>query len=377
MVKVRVIGAGFSGAVAARVLADRGAAVEIWDKRPHIGGNAFDQTDAHGVLYHPFGPHIFHTQSEKVFHWLSRFTAWRPYEHRVKAWVNDQLVPMPINRTTVNQLYQLELDTPGVERFLESVREPFPHPKNSEEAVLACVGRDLCDKLYRGYTRKQWGRDLSELSASVVTRIPVRTNDDDRYFSDDFQYMPQNGYSAMFESILEHPNITVHLGQAFDKKKAAHQTGFDAMIYCGPVDAYFQYVHGELPYRSLRFEHVHTAEKERIQPVAVVNYPNDHAYTRSTEWKHMTGQVCAGSTVTYEYPTDTGEPFYPVPNTESQMQFEQYKTLCEAEHNVVFIGRLAEYRYYNMDQAVASALAKSSALASRLGLPTEETYARD
>lgn len=369
--RVRVVGAGFSGAVAARVLADCGAYVEVWDKRDHLGGNAFDAQDAHGVLMHPYGPHIFHTQSQKVFDWLSQFTEWRWYEHRVQASVEGQLVPMPINRTTINQLYDLDLDEQGIEDFLNSVREPVAHPRNSEQAVLACVGQDLCDKLYRGYTRKQWGRDLSELSASVVTRIPVRTNDDDRYFSDAFQYMPKDGYTALFECMLDHPRITVQLEQSFDPSDPADKEGCDALVYCGPVDAYFQYAHGALPYRSLRFEHVHQAHSDQYQPVAVVNYPNEHAYTRVTEWKHITGQECAGTTLTREYPSDVGEPFYPVPSEDSQQQFERYKALCEAQDFVVFIGRLAEYRYYNMDQAVASALAKASALATKLGLKNE------
>jgi UDP-galactopyranose mutase len=371
--RVRVVGAGFSGAVAARVLAERGAEVDIWEKRDHIGGNAFDTPDAQGVLMHPYGPHIFHTQSQKVFDWLSQFTDWRPYEHRVKAWVDDQLVPMPINRTTINQLYGLDLDEAGVEAFLASVREPHAHPQNSEQAVWACVGKELTDKLYRGYTRKQWGRDLSALSASVVKRIPVRTNDDDRYFSDTFQVMPKDGYSAMFERMLDHDNIKVSLNQAFDPANPNHKAGCDALIYCGPVDAYFQYVHGPLPYRSIRFEHTHLADTAQHQPVAVVNYPNEHPYTRVTEWKHITGQVCDGTTLTHEYPTEVGEPFYPVPSDESQQTFERYKALCEAQDFVFFIGRLAEYRYYNMDQAVASALVKSAALAAQLGLKQELT----
>ena len=370
-IRVRVVGAGISGAVAARLLAERGAWVELWDKRAHIGGNAFDTQDEHGVWMHPYGPHIFHTQSQKVFDWLSRFTEWRSYEHRVKASVDGKLVPMPINRTTINQLYDLDLDEAGVDAFFASVRQPYHPPANSEQAVWSCVGQDLCDKLYRGYTRKQWRRDLSELSASVVTRIPVRTNDDDRYFSDAFQYMPKEGYTAMFERILDHPHITLRLNQPFDPADAAHHAGCDALVYSGPVDAFFQYAYDALPYRSMRFEHTHHANTDHYQPVAVVNFPNEQAYTRVTEWKHMTGQVCSGTTLTHEYPTDVGEPFYPVPSDASQQQFDRYKVLCEAQENVVFIGRLAEYRYYNMDQAVASALAKSSALASRLGLMEE------
>ncbi len=365
---IRIIGAGFSGATAARVLAEQGASVEIWDKRPHIGGNAFDTQDAYGVTYHPYGPHIFHTNSDRVMSWLQRFSTWQPYEHRVLASVDEKLVPMPINRTTINQLYNLNLDEAGIQAFFDNVKEPYPHPQNSEQAVLSFVGRDLCDKLYRGYTLKQWGRDLSQLSASVVTRIPVRTNDDDRYFSDGHQCMPTNGYSALFKEILRHPNIDLRLDHPFDPSNVEHRQHCDALVYTGPIDAFFGHIHGPLPYRSLRFEHSHHPEQTFAQPVGVINHPNQHAYTRVTEWKHITGQSCNGTTLTREYPSDQGEPFYPVPSADAQALFTRYQAMAEALPNVTFIGRLAEYRYYNMDQAIASALSKADALAQQLQL---------
>jgi UDP-galactopyranose mutase len=369
--RVRIVGAGFSGAVAARVLADAGCTVEVWEKRSHVGGNAYECDDAHGVRVHPYGPHIFHTQSQRVLDWLSRFTEWRAYEHRVVAQVDGQFVPMPINRTTLNRLYGLNLDEAGAAAFLEAVREPHAQPRNSEEAVLSYVGRDLCDKLYRGYTFKQWGCDLSALSASVVNRIPVRTNDDDRYFSDTFQCMPLHGYTALFDNMLSHPQIALSLNRAFDPERVQDRDGCDYLIYTGPVDAFFKHCHGALPYRSLRFEQVHVPDVAQVLPATVVNYPNDHAYTRETEWKQLTGQQCQGTTLTREYPCAEGEPFYPVPNEENQALLRQYQTMAEGLDRVAFIGRLAEYRYYNMDQAVASALSKATAIAHRLGLLNE------
>lgn len=369
--RVRIVGAGFSGAVAARVLADAGGIVEVWDKRSHVGGNAYDCDDAYGIRVHPYGPHIFHTNSQRVVDWLSRFTEWRAYEHRVVAQVDGQFVPMPINRTTINRLYGLNLDEPGVAAFLEAAREPNENPSNSEEAVLSFVGRELCDKLYRGYTQKQWGCDLSELSASVVSRIPVRTNDDDRYFSDSFQCMPLHGYTALFDKMLSHPNITLSLNRPFDPDSESDRRGCDFLIYTGPVDVFFKQCFGALPYRSLRFEQVHVSDVTQVLPTTVVNYPNEYAYTRETEWKQLTGQQCQGTTLTREYPCAEGEPFYPVPNEQNQALLRKYQAMADGLDRVAFIGRLAEYRYYNMDQAVASALTKATLIAQRLRLASE------
>ncbi len=349
-----IVGAGFAGAVCARELADAGNSVLVIDKRDHIGGNAYDRRDAHGVLIHEYGPHIFHTNSERVWHYLSRFTAWRTYEHRVRAVVDGKPYPIPINRTTINQLYGLDLDEAGVAAYLESVREPRDAIKTSEDVVLSSVGTDLCEKFFRGYTRKQWGLDLSQLSAGVAARIPTRTNDDDRYFTDTFQAMPKDGYTSMFNRMLGHPNIDVRVGVDF--AEVDHRIDRDATIYTGPIDEYFKYRYGRLPYRSLRFEHEHLAAVQRHQNVGTVNYPNDHAYTRITEFKHLTGQECEGTSIVREIPCAEGDPYYPVPNPDNERQFKLYEHLAEQERNVHFIGRLAQYRYYNMDQVVAAAL---------------------
>lgn len=348
------MGAGFAGTVLAERSASEGKSVLVIDKREHVAGNAYDERDGHGVLVHRYGPHIFHTNSERVVEYLSRFTEWIPYEHRVLAEVNKELYPIPINRTTVNRLYNLSLDEPGMQRFLEKVREVREPVLTSEDAVLNSVGRDLCDKFFRGYTRKQWGLDLSELSASVAARIPVRTNTDDRYFTDSFQKMPADGYTKMFERMLDHPNIRIELGTDFSRVR--ERITFDTLFYTGPIDEYFDHRFGRLPYRSLHFAHEHLPDTERYQAVGTVNYPNDHAWTRITEFKHLTAQRHAGTSIVREYPQSEGDPYYPVPRPENNNLYQKYNALAAAERNVQFVGRLAQYRYYNMDQVVAAAL---------------------
>lgn len=359
--RVMVVGAGFAGSVCARVLADAGHSVLLIDQRSHVGGNAHDEKDAHGVLVHPYGPHIFHTNSKRVFAFLSRFTDWRFYEHRVLASVGAQLLPIPINRTTINKLYGLDLDEEGVKAYLESVREVRPAIQTSEDVVLSSVGRDLCDKFFRGYTRKQWGLDLSQLSAGVAARIPTRTDDDDRYFGDTYQFMPSEGYASMFARMLDHPNIETRLNTSFS---AERDTARDHLVYTGPIDAYFDHRLGKLPYRSLRFEHEHLPTTVQHQPVGTVNHPNDQDYTRITEFKHLTGQRHSGTSIVKEYPQAEGDPFYPIPRPENEALFKQYQALADQEDNVTFIGRLAQYRYYNMDQVVAAALKASEDLLS-------------
>lgn len=292
---VLVVGAGFSGAVVARELADAGIPVLVIDKRDHIGGNAHDRPDAHGVMVHPYGPHIFHTNAERIFRYLSRFTRWRPYEHRVLASVEGKLVPLPINIDTVNRLYGLELDETSIQDFFERVREPRDPVETSEDVVVNAVGRDLYEKFFRGYTRKQWGLDPSELAASVAARIPTRTNRDDRYFTDRYQSMPAEGYTRMFERVLDHPRISVETGVDYFRQRG--QLRPRHTVYTGPVDAYFGHCFGHLPYRSLRFEHEHLPDTGRFQPVGTVNYPNDHAYTRITEFRHLTGQEHGGTSI--------------------------------------------------------------------------------
>lgn len=357
-----VVGAGFAGATCARQLAEAGHDVRVVDRREHIAGNAYDHLDEHGVLVHRYGPHIFHTNSDKVFDYLSRFTEWRVYEHRVLASVDDKLVPIPINRTTLNTLYGLDLDEAGAAAFLERVREPRESLRSSEDVVLNSVGRELCDKFFRGYTRKQWGRDLSELSAGVAARIPTRTNDDDRYFTDRHQGMPAQGYTKLFERLLDHPRIRVQLSTDWrDLRQDDAVDGWDRLVYSGPIDEYFGCVLGKLPYRSLRFEHRHVADVDALQlPVGTVNHPNEHAWTRETEFRHLTGQAHSGTSLVREFPTDDGDPYYPIPAAENEALFKQYQAMAEAESvggkGVLFVGRLAQYRYYNMDQVVAAAL---------------------
>jgi UDP-galactopyranose mutase len=360
---VLIVGAGFAGSVCARQLADQGQRVLVIDRREHIGGNAFDSHDAEGVLIHPYGPHIFHTQSKRVLEYLSAFTNWRFYEHRVLAQVDGRLLPFPINRTTINSLYGLSLDEDGVVQFLASRREPRGALLTSEDVVLSSVGRDLCEKFFRGYTRKQWGLDLSELSAGVAARIPTRTNEDDRYFTDTYQFMPASGYTAMFERLLAHPKITISLGVDYEQLRG--QTDFRHTVYTGPIDAYYGHRYGRLSYRSLRFEHEHLAGVARFQSVGTVNYPVDHAYTRITEFKHLTGQFHSGTSIVREFPCASGEPYYPVPRSENEELFRQYDALAQAETRVSFVGRLAEYRYYNMDQVVAAALSCAARLLVR------------
>ena len=353
-VDVLVVGAGFAGSVIAERCASAGKSVLVIDKREHIAGNAYDEHDSAGVLVHRYGPHIFHTNATSVTSYLSRFTDWIPYEHRVLAVVEGKHYPIPINQTTVNRLYNLSLDEAGVQSFFERVRVRREPILTSEDVVLNSVGRDLCDKFFRGYTRKQWGLDLSELSASVAARIPVRTNSDDRYFTDTFQKMPADGFTCMFARMLDNSNIRTELKMDF--REAQNRITFDWLFYSGPIDEYFDYRFGKLPYRSLRFEHEHLSETEQFQPVGTVNYPNDHAWTRITEFKHLTAQQHSGTSIVHEYPEAEGDPYYPVPRPENQEIYKQYKSLADNERNVFFVGRLAQYRYYNMDQVVASAL---------------------
>jgi len=362
--RMLVIGAGFGGSVVARQLADAGAHVHVTERRHHIAGNAYDEADAAGVTVHRYGPHIFHTNSERVFRYLSQFTEWYPYEHQVRSVLNGRYYPFPINRTTLNELYGLELDEAAAAVFLEGVRERRNPVRTSEDLILNAVGRDLYEKFYLNYTRKQWGLEPSQLKAGVAARIPVRTNTDDRYFTDTFQAMPRDGYTAMFERMLDHPNVTVELGVEFQPAMAE---GAAHVVCTGPIDAYFGYRFGRLPYRSLRFEHEHLPNTPRFQSVGTVNYPNDHAYTRITEFKHLTGQDHAGTSIVREYPQAEGDPYYPIPTDANEALYQRYAALAEQERNVTFVGRLAQYRYYNMDQVVAAALKAAKRVISKLG----------
>lgn len=351
-----IVGAGFAGAVLAeRIASQLDETVLLIEKRPHIAGNAFDMRDAAGILVHQYGPHIFHTNSKVIFDYLSQFTQWRFYEHRVRAKVDNKLLPIPINRTTVNQLYGLDLTSVEMETFYQSRAEPITDIKTSADVVLARVGRDLYEKFFRGYTRKQWGLDPSELDRSVTARVPARTDDDDRYFLDTFQFMPAQGYAEMFKKVLAHPNIEVHLKTSWQQVKD-DVGACKGIIFTGPIDEFYDFRYGKLPYRSLRFRH-ETIAREVFQPAAVVNYPQDQEYTRITEYKYLTGDQNPKTSITYEYPSSDGDPFYPIPRAENQLLFKKYEALALAESKVHFVGRLATYRYYNMDQVVGQALA--------------------
>ena len=360
-----IVGAGFAGSVVAERLASQhGARILLIDRRPHVGGNAYDEPNEAGVLYHKYGPHIFHTNSDAVVDYLSQFTEWRPYEHRVLATVRDQLVPIPINRTTLNKLFGLDLETDEeAADYLASRAEPVDEIKTSEDVVVNAVGRELYELFFQGYTRKQWGLDPSELDKSVTARIPTRTNTDDRYFTDTFQAMPAEGYTKMFERMLDHPLIEVQTGVDF--REVQDQVDADHIIYTGPIDEYFDFRFGKLPYRSLKFDH-RTLDEEQHQPVGTVNFPAPEVpYTRISEYKHLTGQQHPRTTITYEYPAAEGDPYYPIPRAENQVLFKRYEALGDSTEGVTFVGRLATYRYYNMDQIVGQALATFRRLDSK------------
>lgn len=351
-----IVGAGFAGSVLAERLATGlGKRVLLIDRREHVGGNAFDHLDEAGVLVHRYGPHIFHTNAQRIVDYLSRFTEWRPYEHRVLAQVGEQQLPIPINLTTLNKLYGRDMDPTQAEAFLKSKAEPVESIRTSEDVVVNQIGRELYETFFRGYTRKQWGLDPSQLDKSVTSRVPTRTDSDDRYFTDTFQMMPLHGYTAMFEKMLDQPGIDILLQTDFAKLDP--QLRYAHLVYCGPIDEYFGHRLGRLPYRSLRFEHT-TVDKEQFQEVAVVNYPNEAVpYTRITEYKHLTGQRHPRTSLTYEYPCADGDPYYPIPRAENAELYHRYKALADEIPEVTFLGRLGTYKYYNMDQVVGQALA--------------------
>src|SRR5215218_2194251 len=349
-----IVGAGFAGSVLAERLATQAnKKVLIIDKRDHIAGNAYDYYNNDGILIHKYGPHIFHTNSKEVFEYLGNFTPWRPYEHKVLGSVDGQLVPIPINLNTINKLYGLNLNSSEVEAFFASKAEKVSGVKTSEDVVVSKVGRELYEKFFRNYTRKQWDLDPSQLDASVTARVPTRLNRDDRYFADTYQAMPLHGYTSMFERMLDHPNIKVLLQT--DYREIVGALPFTQMVYTGPVDEFFDLRYGKLPYRSLEFV-FQTHDTECFQPAPVVNFPNEHPYTRCTEFKYLTGQVHPKTSVVYELPRANGDPYYPVPQPENGELYKRYKALADATLGVHFVGRLATYKYYNMDQVVAQAL---------------------
>lgn len=368
-----IVGAGFSGATLAERLARKsGKDVLLVDRRPHIGGNAYDRYDEAGILIHQYGPHIFHTNSKQVFDYLSHFTDWRAYQHRVLASVDGQLVPIPINLDTINQLYGTSLSSAGLNEFFASVAEKREPIRTAEDVVVSKVGRELYEKFFKNYTRKQWGIDPSELEPTVTARIPVRTNRDHRYFTDIYQAMPRHGFTRMFERMLDHPKIKVLLNT--DYREVLKMIPYEKMIYTGPIDEFFDFRFGKLPYRSLDFR-FETHAVPRYQTGPVINYPNEFAYTRVTEFKYLTGQEHPCTTIVYEYPQDAGDPYYPVPRAENLELYREYKALGDQLPNVYFSGRLATYKYYNMDQVVAQALSLYSEI--EMASQPRETFGRN
>ncbi len=349
-----IVGAGLAGSVLAeRLAAKEGKKILLIDKRNHIGGNTYDYYDHDGILVHKYGPHIFHTNSKEVFDYLGRFTEWRPYEHRVLASVDGQLVPIPINQNTINALYGLNLNSDQVQEFFDSKAAHVSKVVTSEDVVLNAVGKELYEKFFKHYTKKQWDLDPSELDASVTSRVPTRTNKDNRYFTDVYQAMPLHGYTRMFERMLHHPNINIMLNTNYESVLSS--INFKTLIYTGPIDAYFNYSCGKLPYRSIDFK-FQTYDTDQYQSTGTINFPTSHAYTRITEFKHLTGQKHPKTSVVFEYPTAEGDPYYPIPRPENMEIYNRYKQLALAEENTYFTGRLGTYKYYNMDQVVAQSL---------------------
>lgn len=347
-----VVGAGFAGSVLAERLASKaGARVLLIDRREHLGGIACDGYHVSGVLIHRYGPHAFHTNSQTVYSYLSRFTSWRPYEHRAMSLVDGRLVPFPINLDTINALCGTALSESQARAFLDERAVPGCARGTVEDHVVSVIGWDLYRALYENYTRKQWGMDPSRLPASIAARIPVRLNRDGRYFTDAWQGIPVPSYLHLFTCLTDHPNICLRLGTDY---REVPRSSYRQLAYTGSVDELYEYRLGRLPYRSLKFEHV-VKRGERLQPVAQLNYPQHEPYTRSIEHKHMTGQQVSSTVVTYELPAAEGTPFYPLPCSDPVALYEKYKELAKRD-GVLLAGRLGSYRYLNMDEVVAQAL---------------------
>ncbi len=360
-----VAGSGFAGAVLAERLASQlGKRCLVVDRRDHIGGNAYDELDRAGVLIHRYGPHYFRTNSQRVIDYLSAFTEWRPEAYRILSWTDGEYWPFPINLNTFEKFIGRSSTPEEMRETLERWREPIDNPANSEEVIVSQVGRPLYEKFFKNYTLKQWQRDPSELDPSVCGRIPLRFDRDDRYLSERFQALPKDGYTPMFHRMLQQPGIDLVLER--DYREVAAEVEYDKLIYTGPIDAYFGFCEGELPYRTLRFE-PETLQREFFQPTVQVNYPNDFAFTRIVEMKHITGQNLPVTTIVREFPEAYAagrEPYYPVPCPASKAIYEKYAARARAEPDVHFVGRLARYRYYNMDQVVAMALKEFDKIAA-------------
>jgi UDP-galactopyranose mutase len=352
--KYVIVGAGLAGlTMAERIANELNEKVLVIEKRNHIGGNVYDSYNEDGILIHNYGPHIFHTNDQGVYEYLSRFTKWNDFWHRVLTYVDGNLIPMPITVETINKLYNLNLDCSQVEEFLKKQAVPIDDIKTSKDVALSKVGKDIYEKIFESYTRKQWGIDPSELDTSVISRIPIRLNRDTRYFADKYQGMPKRGYTKMCENMITNKNIKILLNT--DYKEVIQDIKYDTLIYTGATDEFYNYKYGKLAYRSVNFV-FETFDQEEYQEAPVVNYPNDYDFTRITEYKKLTWQQHKKTTIGKEFPCAEGEPYYPFPTKEYKDQFALYQEEMKKESKVIFIGRLAEYRYYNMDGVVRRAL---------------------
>jgi len=376
-----IVGAGFAGLTAAeRLCTEHGKRCLVVDKRNHFGGNAHDRFDDHGVLIHPYGPHYFRTNSPRIVEYLSQFTEWHAVDYRILSYADGRFWNFPINLNTFEQFIGRPSSSGEMAAWLAEKRVPIEHPANSEEVIISQVGWELYEKFFKGYTLKQWRRHPRELDASVCGRIPIRTNRDDRYLSEDFQALPSEGYTRMFQRMIDACGERLHMRLNTDYREILPHVKYRHMIYSGPIDEFYDCRFGSLPYRSLRFEFENFTpdqlrSREGIsgkpgfwQPAMQVNYPNEEDFTRIVEIKHATGQPCTNSTIAREYPDDYGpgkEPYYPIPAPDTAAIYRRYKELADTEEKVSFIGRLATYRYYNMDQVVAMALKEVDKLEAR------------
>ncbi|KYC39328.1 UDP-galactopyranose mutase [Scytonema hofmannii PCC 7110] len=358
-----IVGAGYSACVLAeRIANELGQRVLIVEKRDHIGGNAYDYYNEYGILVHKYGPHIFHTKSKKVWDYLSQFTEWRHYYHHVLGVVEGKKVPIPFNLNTLYALfpprYAEKLEEQLLEHFGFGVKVPILKLRETAIGDLEFLANYIYENVFVRYTAKQWELKPEELDRGVTGRVPVYISRDDRYFQDPYQAMPKQGYTEMFRRMIAHPNIKVLLNA--DYREVVNDIKFNRMVYTGPVDTFFDYMYGELPYRSLRF-HFETLDQEHYQEVGTVNYPNDYDITRITEQKYLSGQTSPKTTLVMEYPQayvpGKNDPYYPIPREENRERYDLYlKEAQKLKGTVVFVGRLAEYKYYDMDHAALRAL---------------------
>lgn len=361
-VKNLVIGAGLSGVVLAeRIASELKEEVLILEQRNHIGGNCFDYQDQNGIHVHQYGPHIFHTNNERVWQYLSQFTEWQIFMNRVEAFIDGNLVNIPFNLDSLHKVFPefmaKNLEEKLINLFSYNQSVPIIELQKIDDPDLKFLADYVFRKVFLGYTIKQWGMSPEELDPAVFSRVPVLVSRDNRYFQDRYQGLPEQGYTKMIECMLKSPLISVKLNEKFEKNQDKYQ--YDRLFFTGPIDEYFGYSLGELPYRSLQFKFVEL-EKEKFQKTAVVNYPENFNFTRITEYKTFLDEQSSKTILSYEYPEPfekgKNERYYPIPNEKNQRGYEEYLDMAQKEENVYFLGRLGDYKYYNMDVCVEKAL---------------------